>query len=256
MVIAVVVLELIVCLIAAVAIGVGNADDGGQAAFPLEVWLACAALQLAIRYLPPGRHARYRLWGIVTLILFVSVTSGLIAPFPHLHQALFIAGVAALPQLWWEWFAETPEHRDSGLALVGLIALPLGFAAWSLANVWIVKFEAWRASRGEPYCILVSDGNLFSGGYHQAPDDWSLGGWRIVSGRGAGGSGNCCQWDFHALLLMRNDELFNWSYRSQRFESVSERTRHAMGLDFSDSSIHPSPCTSPSRLGGGASGTP
>ena len=231
MVIAVVVFELIVCLIATVVIGVGNADDSGQSAFPLEVWLACAALQLAIRYLPPDRHARYRLWGIVALILFVSVTSGAIAPFPHLHQALFIAGVAALPQLCWEWLAKTPEHRAEGLGLIGLISLPLGFAAWSMANVWIVKFEAWRASHGEPYCILISDGRIFSSGYHQAPDDWSLSGWRMVSGRGAGGSGNCCQWDFHALLVTRNDELFNWSYRSQRFESLSERTRRLLRLD-------------------------
>ena len=256
MIIAVVVFELLVCLVASVAIGVGNEDDSGQAAFPLEVWLVCAILQLTIRYLPPGRHVRYRLWLIVALLLVAGVTPGAIVPFPHLHQALFIAGVAALPQLWWEWIAKTPEHRASGLALIGLISLPLGFAAWSLANAAIVTVEARMASHGEPYCILVSDGKIHSSGYHRAPDDWSLTGWRVVTGRGSGGSGNCCQFDFHALLLTRNDELFNWSYRSQRFESLSERTRHAMGLDFSDSSIHPSPCTSPSRLGGGASGTP
>jgi hypothetical protein len=134
MIIAVVVFELMVCLAASVVIGVGNADDSGQAAFPLQVWLVCASLQLTIRDLPPGRHARYRLWLLVTLILFAGVTSGRIEPFPHVHQALFIAGVAALPQLWWE-SAKTPESRASGLALIGLISLPLGFAAWSLANI-------------------------------------------------------------------------------------------------------------------------
>jgi hypothetical protein len=225
MIIAVVVFELMVCLAAAVVIGVGNADDSGQAAFPLEVWLALATLQLTIRYLPAGRHARYWLWLFVTLILFASLTSGTIEPFPHLHQALFIAGVAALPQLWWERFAKTPEGRAFGFGLIGLISLPLGFAAWSLANIGIVKFEAWRAADGEPYCLFVSDGSLYSGGYHQAPNDWSLSGWEMFSGRGSGGSGNCCQWDFHALLLTHNDQLFNWSYRSQRFESVSERSR-------------------------------
>jgi hypothetical protein len=231
MIIAVVVLELIVCLAASVVIGAGNADDSGQAAFPLEVWLACAVLQLTIHYLPPGRHARYSLWLFVTLILFAGVTSGRFEPFPHFHQALFIAGVAVLPQLWWEWFAKTPEVRASGLGLIGLIALPLGFATWSFANIWIVKCEAWRASQGEPYCILISDGRLLSRGYHQAPNDWSLSGWRMVSGRGGGGSGNCCQWDFHALLLTHDDRLSNWSYRSQRFESVSERSRRLMALN-------------------------
>ena len=49
MIIAVVVLELIVCLVASVLIGVGNADDSGQAAFPLQVWLVCATLQLTMR---------------------------------------------------------------------------------------------------------------------------------------------------------------------------------------------------------------
>jgi hypothetical protein len=85
MVIAVVVFELIVCLAASVAIGVGNGDDRGQAAFPLQVWLVCAILQLTIRYLPPGRHARYGLWLLVTLILFAGATSGRIEPFSYLR---------------------------------------------------------------------------------------------------------------------------------------------------------------------------
>ena len=230
MVIAVVVFELVVCLVAWAAIGVGNADDSGQSNFPLEVWLACAIIQLTIYYLPPGRQDRHRLWLFVTLILLASVIPGRLEPLSSFfHQALFIAGVVALPQLWWEWFAKTPEDRAAGLGLTGAIWLPLGLAAWSLANIGIVKFEAWRAAHGEPYCILVSDGGLVTSGYHQAPDDWSLSGLRMVSGRGSGGSGHCCQWDFHALLLTRNDQLFNWSYRSQRFEKVSDRARHDIG---------------------------
>ena len=62
MVIAVVVFELVVCLVAWAAIGVGNADDSGQSNFPLEVWLACAIMQLTIYYLPHGRQDRHRLW--------------------------------------------------------------------------------------------------------------------------------------------------------------------------------------------------
>jgi hypothetical protein len=228
-IIAVVVFELIACLIAAVMIGVGNAD-GEQATFPLQVWLACAFLQLTIHYLPPARYARYVLLLLVTLILFASVAFGRIEGLRYFHQALFIAGVAALPQLWWEWFPKATKDRAFVLLPIAVIALPLGFASWSLANIGIVKFEAWRVTHGEPYCIFVSDGRLFSSGYHRAPDDWSLSGLRMFSGRGAGGSGNCCQWDFHALLLTHDDELFNWSYRSQRFERVSERARSLLGL--------------------------
>jgi hypothetical protein len=230
--IAVVVFELIVCLVAWAAIGVGNADDDGQAAFPLEVWLACAIVQLTIYYLPPGRPARYRLWLLVALMLLASAIPGRLEPLSSFfHQALFIAGVAALPLLWWEWFAKTPKDRAAGLAPIGSISPPLGFVAWSLANIGIVKFEAWRGGHGEPYCILVPDGGSDLIGYHQAPDDWSLGGLRMVTGRGSGGSGHCCQWGFHALLLTHNDQLSNWSYRSQRFERVSERARRdIMGL--------------------------
>lgn len=230
MIIAVVVLELIACLAATVLIAAGNADDSGQAAFPLLVWLACAILQLTIRYLPPGRRARYHLWLAVVLILVIGMTPGRFEPFPHVHQALFIAGVAALPQLWWDWYAKTPEDRASWMGPIALVSLPLGFAAWSLANIWIVKFEAWMVADGKPHCILVSDQKLYTSAYRPVPDDWGLSGLRMISGRGAGGSGNCCQWDFHALLLTKDDRLFNWSYRSQRFEQVSDRARRDLWL--------------------------
>jgi len=61
---------------------------------------------------------------------------------PYVHQALFIAGVAVLPQLWWEWSFKATKGRLLGLGLIGLASLPLGFATWSLANIWIVKANA------------------------------------------------------------------------------------------------------------------
>jgi hypothetical protein len=227
-IIAVVVFELIICLVAATLIAVGNAD-GGQALLPLSVWVICATLQLAIHYLPPSRRARYGLLFAVMLIIFAGVTVGRIDALPYFHQSLFIAGVAVLPQLWWEWSSKATDRRAAMLGLIGLVSLPLGFIGWSFANIWIVKVDAWRAAQGEPYCLFASDGRLFSSGYHQTPNDWALSGWRMFSGRGAGGSGDCCQWDFHALLVT-NKELFNWSYRVQGFEKVSERTRRLMHL--------------------------
>jgi hypothetical protein len=165
-IIAVVVFELIVCLLTSMLIAVGNAD-GQQALFPLAVWLACATWQLAIHYLPSTRRARYGLLLVVTLMLLAGVTVGRIEAFPYVHQSLFIAAVAALPQLWWEWSSKATGGRAAMLGLIGLLSLPLGVIVWSFANIWIVKVEAWRATRGEPHCIFVSDGRLFSSGYPQ-----------------------------------------------------------------------------------------
>jgi hypothetical protein len=233
MVIGIVVLELIVSLVAALLIAVGNAADT-QAAFPILVWLACAILQLAIHYLPRGRYERYGLLLVIALMLLAGAAPGKIEGVPYFHQSLFIAAVGTLPQLWWERFSNATKGHTLVLGLMGMLAMPLGFAAWSLANVSIVKYDASRVANGELYCIFVSEGRLMTGGYRQAPDDLSLGGWHMLSGRGGGGSGDCCQWDFHALLLTRDDRLFNWSYQSQRFERISERTRRLMASSFSN----------------------
>ncbi len=231
MIIAIVILELIACFYLAVILLIG---DPGSHIFiaPLEVWLACTTVQLAVHYVPRGPYVRYGLLFTVALILLGSVTFEGIGGIPYFHQTLFIAGVTALPQIWWEWSSKATGDRAIVLALIGLVSLPLGFTAWSFANIWLVKAKAASVARGESYCILLSDGKLFSGGsYQKAPDDWSLSGFKMFTGRGAGGSGLCCQWDFHALLLTGNNQLFNWSYKSQRFDKLSEESRRLLSLD-------------------------
>jgi hypothetical protein len=229
-IIAIVVLELIVSLVATVVIGVGNPGSKMFMA-PLGVWFTCAILQLAIHYRPPGPRVRNGLMLALMLMLLASIVLEGVQTPPYFNQGLFIAAVAVLPQIVLEWSSRAATGgRIVGLCLIGLVSVPLGFTAWSLANIGIVKVRAWFVTHGEPYCLLVSDGRIFTSGYHTAPDEWSLSGWRMFSGRGAGGSGDCCQWDFHALLLTQSDQLFNWSYRSQRFERLSERSRNMLGL--------------------------
>ena len=231
MIIAIVIIELIACFALTVILGIGDPFSHLFIA-PLEVWLACAMVQLAVHFLPRGPYVRYGLLFTVALILLGSVTLEGIVPIPYFNQTLFIAGVGALPQIWWEWSSKATGDRVLVLALVGLVSLPLGFTAWSLANIWLVKAKAASVSQGETYCILLSDGKLFSGGsYHKAQNDWSLSGLEMFTARGAGGSGGCCQWDFHALLLTGNNQLFNWSYKSQRFEKLSEESRRLLSLD-------------------------
>ena len=227
MIIAVVIIEFVATFLLALLIGAnGNVE---QMAIPLSAWLVLAGLQLTIHYLPRSQYARYGLASLIILILLVGVAPGQIEALNYLHQPLFIAGLGALPQFFLEWFSERTGR--SWLFGLTVAALPLGVAAWSLAHIWIVKAEGRTTSKGSPYCIFVSGGNIFRSGYRQATNDLNLSGWNMVSGRGGGGSGNCCQWDFHALLLTNDKRLYNWSYRSQRFENVSERTKKSMALN-------------------------
>lgn len=224
MIIAFVIFELIGCVFLALLIGAGN-GGGAVAIAPLAVWFVCASLQLAIQYLPRSGYVRYYLLLAVGLMLLATVSLEGLEVFPYGHQALFIAGVGVLPQLLLDRFA-----KISNAPLIGLIALPLGYCVWSFANIGIVKLRAESVTKGEPYCLLVSEGRISSPGYRKAPDDWSLSGWRMFSARGVGGSGDCCQWDFHAVLVTQGNQIFNWSYRTQRFEQVSERSRGMLGL--------------------------
>ena len=230
-IIGIVVLELFACFGLAALLGVGNEGSNVFVA-PLEVWLACAALRLTIHYLPRRPNARRALLTSIVVMLLASVMLPGATPVLYLHQTLFIAAVAVIPQLWTEWFASDKGDWIPVLWLAGLASIPLGFVLWALANIVIVDVSARSAAQGEPYCLLVSNGNYFGGGkYHVTTNEWDRSGFRMFVARGGGGSGNCCQWDFHALLRTRSSKLFNWSYDSQRFERISEGARLTMSLN-------------------------
>jgi hypothetical protein len=228
LIIALIIFELVSCFLLAGVVGLSDGDIAGGI---LAGWLALAALRLTIHYLPRSRMARYGLILLIVLMSFACVIPGEIEALPYFHQVLFIASVGALPQLWWEWFAERTERKRIVLGLIVLFtSLPLGFIAWSIANIGIVKAEAWTVLNGDPYCLLVGAGGPVQGGYYQAQDGWSLSGWRMVSVRSSGGGSGNFHWYFHALLLTQDKRLFNWSYKSQRFESVSESTKKSLNL--------------------------
>lgn len=229
MIILVVLAELFVCALVGAVLTVGSGDDNLFGAC-IEIWLACAVLQLAIHYLPKDRRTQFSLVLAMIALLVASVTIRGVDALPYFHQALFIATVGTLPQLCWNWHGQAKTWYRPALGLAALFAIPLGFVGWSIANIPIVKINAYVAAQGSPYCIFVSDGRIFTSGYHQTSNAFDLSGWRMVSGRGGGGSGNCCQWDFHALLVTSDKTQFNWSYKSQSFERVSDRTQRLMHL--------------------------
>ena len=73
---------------------------------------------------------------------------------PYFNQGLFIAAVAVLPQIVLEWSSKAATGgRIAGLYLICLVSLPLGFTAWSLANIGIVKVKEARIG-GMPVVAL------------------------------------------------------------------------------------------------------
>src|ERR1051326_6916927 len=144
LIIAIVALELLFCLVATVLIGVGNLSD--SAIVPLQIWFVCAVLQLSIAWVPERRH-------VVWLVSLVMIGSFALAGYiPFYPQSLLVAAIAVTPQLWWQRFV---KGRKDVLGIIALAALPIGVLVWSYANIGIVKFQAWRVSGGDPYCILV-----------------------------------------------------------------------------------------------------
>jgi hypothetical protein len=229
LIIGLIIFELVSCLFLAALVSLSDPDIAGGI---LAGWLALAALRLTVHYLPRSRMTRYGFILLIGLMLFSSVMPGEIEALPYLHQVLFIACVAALPQFWWEWHAERTVRKHTMLGLIGLFtSLPLGYVAWSIANIGLVKAAAWTVSSGDPYCILVGAGGPIHGGYFQAQDGWSLSGWRMASGRSSGGGSGDFHWHFYALLVTQDKRLLNWSYKSQRFESVSESTKKLLALE-------------------------
>jgi hypothetical protein len=221
--------ELVGCLLLAAELAL--AEDGDIAGGILAGWLALAVLRLAVHYLPHRGVTRYVIISLIVLMLFASMIPGEIEALPYFHQMLFVACVALLPQLWWEWSAERAGRKHKVLGLLCLfISLPLSYIVWSIANIGIVNAGAWAVANDDPYCIVVGEGGPIRGGYFQTQDGWSLSGWRMTTGRSSGGGSTDYYWRFRAILVTQDKRLLNWSFKSQRFESIFESTKKSLGL--------------------------
>lgn len=220
MIVAIIFFELCVCLFAALGLGLG----GGPPLLPIAVWLLCASTQVAIWHARTSRVAIRLMVILAALSILVGFLPGHFPAFAYFHQALFITGAAMLPLLLW--------RGNGAFKAISFFTIPFGFITWSLANILIVDIAAKFASSGGSYAIFVPDGPglLKPADYRQTKSPFELAGWSMISARGGGGSGNCCTWNFHALLLTQDGRLFNWSYRTQRFERIQEDTRRAMHL--------------------------
>jgi hypothetical protein len=114
-----------------------------------------------------------------------------------------------------------PKFLYLGLTISAIVGLYLGVQAWSPTMPARVVASAETLAQEQPYCIIVD------GRPARSADD--LTGTRMQ----AHYQGNYA-FNFHSLLVVkagRDLTFFNWSYRTGRFEPVSEHTKLGLDLD-------------------------
>jgi hypothetical protein len=207
-------------------------------------WLSAPLIWLGILfgpavYLFADNESNRPIINLIVVALFViaiilGLTSGRFTLFPYYHQILSMGAIVsglAIAAYNFPWSPDSPriKHR----LLLGIVALgPLvGATIWlTLLSGPIVAFHAAQAAKGEPYCTFNYWTSLRGlGEYKQNRGVWDLEAYRMTSPfMSAGGSGYF-QFGFHGLLLTAN-ELFNWSYQSQRFETVTDAARRNLHI--------------------------
>jgi hypothetical protein len=174
---------------------------------------------------------------LIVPVLFViavvlGLTPGRFTLFPYYHQILsmgaIVSGLAiAVYNFPWPLGSSTIKHH----VLLGILALgPVVSAAiWlTLLSGPIVAFRAAQAAKGQSYCTF----NYRTSGlreYKQSRGIRDLEAYWMTSPFMSAGGSTTFQFGFHGLLLTAN-ELLNWSYQSQRFETVTDASRRNLGI--------------------------
>ncbi len=210
---------------------------------PPDLWLSVPLIWLGILfgpaiYLFADNESNRPAINLVVSALFViavvlGMTPGRFNLFPYYHQILsmgaIISGLAIAVY-------NSPWPGSSKIKYRILLGI-LAFGPVVSATIWltllsgpIVAFYAAQAANGQPYCTFNYWTSLNGlGEYKQSREIWDLEAYRMKTPfLSAGGSGTF-QFGFHALLLTPN-ELFNWSYQSQRFETVTDSSRRKLGI--------------------------
>lgn len=103
--------------------------------------------------------------------------------------------------------------------------------AWSAANAIMLRRHAEALATDRPYCIQVAGNYL--GHYQEANSVHALSGLKMQTPYTNGGGSGDYQFAFHAVLVIDTresdrHELYNWSYRSNAFLAISDRSRGYM----------------------------
>jgi hypothetical protein len=238
MVVFAVLFSLFQCLAMAIWLVAAVANDAP------DPWLSTPLIWLGILfgpaiYLFADKEFNRPIINLVVAVLFaiaivLGLTPGRFTLFPYYHQILSMGAIVAGLAIAAYNFPSPPgsskiKHR----VLLGILTLgPVVSATiWlTLLSGPIVAFRAAQAANGRSYCTLNYWTKLNGlGRYKQSKGIWDLEAyWMTSPFTSAGGSGTF-QFGFHALLLTPN-ELFNWSYQSQRFETVTDNSQRKLSI--------------------------
>jgi hypothetical protein len=226
------------CLALAILLVAAVANDAP------DPWLSTPLIWLGILFGPAiylfaeNDSSRPVINSVVAVLFVIAVVLGLtpgrFTLFPYYHQILSMGAiVSALAIACYNFPTPPGSSKIRHRILLGILASgPVVSATiWlTLLSGPIVALRAAQAANGQPYCTLNYWTRLNGlGDYRQSRGIRDLEAYRMTSPfMSAGGSGTF-QFGFHALLLTPN-ELFNWSYQSQRFETVTDASQRNLGL--------------------------
>jgi hypothetical protein len=167
-------------------------------------------------------------------MLIVSTVQGAVPIAPYYHQVLFISGATSLIFL---FGTSLPRKHSQNVRLRGwaqrvllILALPIAVQIWSMANIAFASFAAQNTAHADAACILVKGDKSLSG-YRQSNSLLDLLGLTLYVPYTSGGGSGYFQWTFHALLVTKSRHMFNWSYKSQRFEPLTEENIRSLHLE-------------------------
>lgn len=208
-------------------------------ALALGLLLASAPLLWALALALPGPHSlaalrgHAALYSVLLAITYLVNSPGHSSPAEAFAAAIWfilvlILGIEALvgALAWirmWRW---SPGEKALPFVYVGLTTALLGggfcgVLIWSTMLPHRVITAAETAAGDRPYCIDVEKGPARSAG--------DLSGLRMRATNDRGWI-----WNFHALLVIgeaADRRYMNWSYRTGRFEPVSDSAREGLHLD-------------------------
>jgi hypothetical protein len=210
---------------------------------PPDPWLSAPLIWLGILfgpaiYLFARNESNGPVINAVVVVFFVIAivlgsTSGRFTLFPYYHQILSMGAVVSGMAIAGYNFPGSPgSSRVKHRILLGILALGpvVGATIWlTLLSGPIVAFHAAQAAKGQSYCTFSPTGLIGLREYKQNKGVWDLEAYRMTTPFMSAGGSSSFQFGFHGLLLTPN-ELFNWSYQSQRFETVTDTSRRALGI--------------------------
>ena len=236
-----VVFAVLFSLLQCLAMAIGFAAVATDAPDPLLstplIWLGILfgpAIYLFARNESNGPIINLAVAVFFVIAIVFGLTSGRFTLFPYYHQILSMGAIVsgvAIAVYNFPWFRDSSRVKHRILLAILALGPVVGGTIWlTLLSGPIVAFHAAQAAKGQSYCTFTYRTSLNGlGEYKQSSGIWDLEAYWMTSPFISAGGSSTFQFGFHGLLLTPS-ELFNWSYQSQRFETVTDTSRRNLHI--------------------------